>query len=517
MSYLSLGLNLPAMFVLDPWCMLQKAAASQSQQVAYAALLVRLHSSQRLITEAPFSTEEIIASPVQSELEICVAAVSTSIADQSMATRSIESAWSFDVLATNLLVLSQPTTSAVPTDDSELSFCNQVEEQAQFNDFFQQESDHSCLDLSFDLEASFGDHHTSVHFNNEFDFETSFQGENDSSMGECYFSEDSLEVQSVQPLSNPLQTSSSGVATLSQEETPHFEIYNQMLEDLLGFSDLMSFEPVSTPLPSNLSEPNSLASTTAHVEADMQESSESLIENSIMSFYSRSELENFFADMSHQFELNLGLDDEASFGDQHLSVHVNEFYLESSCEIENHVHLDRSHCLEESFDVQEANNSAEDETRLEIYNQMLQDLLGSALNSMESTATPSSSSTVKTFIRPRRHKSSNLTISELSKSCSTSSLESTSDLCDSCDSSPEAEAIDFSSSPKEILGNSFHSIHITDELEDHFIEDGKHSFCLGDQSLDIDMLLKDLDLNHSFCFDISHSSFDLDTYLELEP
>ncbi|EGF98152.1 uncharacterized protein MELLADRAFT_113780 [Melampsora larici-populina 98AG31] len=520
MSYLSLGLNLPAMFLLNPLCVFNKVAVSQSPQAAYDALLVRLHSNQKLITGPSFSTEEIaIASPVQ----ICAAAVSTINVDESMATRSIESTWSLDVSATHSPVLKLTSmfrgqTSSGQTDESELSFCSEAKEQTHPDESFQHQSDYSCLDLSFDLEASFGDRHTSVHFDKEFAFETSFQAENYSSINEYCLPEHSLQLQSV-----CLQTSSSTIANFSQNEIPHLQIYNQMLEDLLGFS------PINSPEPSQISSsslvPSLLTSATPtscdSIDSVSQENIESHLENSIRSFCSRSELS--FGDHNDHFDLDLSIEGEESFGDLNLSVHMdNEFNVELSFGGKFHYNLEESFYVHEAIDSSitapsPAEPLAEEETpQLEIYNQILQELLGcSDLNSLDSTSTPPTTSTRlipstanKTFIKPRHRRSDS---SDLETLCSSRSVSSKSSppkfvTCDSCGPSPDPEKpTNFLQSPSDLLEKPFNSILITDEL----IEVETQHFAHADQSLDIDTFLRLMDLDHSFGLEFN---LDLETY-----
>ncbi|EGF98153.1 uncharacterized protein MELLADRAFT_113781 [Melampsora larici-populina 98AG31] len=525
MSYLSLGLNLPAMFLMNPLCVFKKVAVSQSPQAAYDALLVRLHSNQKLITGTSFSTEEMsIASPVQRELAICAAALTTINADESMPTHSIESTWSFDVSATDSPVLSlasmsrDSTTSFGRTNESELSFCSEAEGQTHPDESFQHQSDHSCLDLSFDVEASFGDRHTSVHFDKEFDFETSFQAENYSSINEYCLPEHSLQLQSV-----CLQTSSSTIANFSQNEIPHLQIYNQMLEDLLGFSPIDSSEPPQMSSSSRL--PSSLTSATPKIcdsiDSVSQENIESHLENFIRSFCSRSELS--FGDHNDHFDLDLSIEGEESFGDLNLSVHMdNEFNVELSFGGKFHYNLEESFYVHEAIDSSitapsPAEPLAEGETpQLEIYNQMLQELLGcSDLNSLDSTSTPPTTSTRlipstanKTFIKPRHCRSDS---SDLETLCSSRSVSFKSPppkfvTCDSCGPSPDPEKpTNFLQSPLDLLEKPFNSILITDEL----IEVETQHFAHADQSLDIDTFLRLMDLDHSFGLEIN---LDLETY-----
>ncbi|KAH9816572.1 hypothetical protein DFH28DRAFT_1094907 [Melampsora americana] len=479
MSYLSLGLNLHAMFVMNPLCMFKKAAVtvSQSPQAAYDDLVARLHSSQKLITGPVSLTEEIvITSPLDNEHVIRKTSVLTT------------------------------TALKLVHNDSDL--------ETRLDTSFEDQDSHSCLDLSFDLEVSFGDRHLSVHLDNEFDLETCFQREGYFLTDDFYSLEPSIVARSMSRLglSSFLQTSEN----LSHEEIPHIEIYNQMLEDLLGFSTLKPSEP--TPVLPTSTLPHSLPSNksiTISPECHIQDLFDSRIDESIRSFpSSKSELS--FDHQSDIFDLDLSGDDEASFGDQHLSVHMDEdFNVEFSFAGARVFHLDVSRCLEESFDVQNAIESLERNTELpvvkplaqadiphfEIYDQMLQDFLGPDLNPLEPFSTPSTASMA--FIKPRRRRSSCLETLCSSRRVSLTSLESNL-ICDSRGSSldPEKEKYSFQST-SNLIDKLFNSICIIDEL----VELETSSLSHSDQHFDLEIFLKIIDLDHSF---------DLNINLELE-
>ncbi|KAH9815953.1 hypothetical protein DFH28DRAFT_892381 [Melampsora americana] len=417
MSYLSLGLNLPAMFAMHPFCIFKKATISQSKQAAYVSHVDKLHSNQKLITGPSILTEEIsIPSPAQSDLPIFEAIVPTTAALESITLASVEPVLEQSL---NILESCQTTTSAVQNDDSELFFCNEIMEYKLYPDgSFQNDNDHSCFDLDFDFEASFGDHHISVHLDPDFDCEISFNSHQENhSLDQSNSSDDPITMNPIQRIerSTSLQSSYMG-ENLSQEETPQFQIYNQMLKDLLGLSESVSLE---LSLPYFSSEPQSL--TPSHDLMNSVSMAQSLIEESYGSYIDWSssnisleyELEQFFENQSDSFDFDLSIKTDASSGDHQLSVHIDQDLLNPLFAEEDDFHFDQSYPHEVQgsicFSPPEVDR-LEEIPDLEIYNQMLQDLLGSSdLNSLGFTSNSLITFTTgKTFKKPRRQSSSGL-------------------------------------------------------------------------------------------------------------
>ncbi|KAH9816044.1 hypothetical protein DFH28DRAFT_1081904 [Melampsora americana] len=468
MSYLSLGLNLPAMFAMHPFCIFKKATISQSKQAAYVAHVDKLHPNQKLITGPSILTEEIsIPSPAQSDLPIFEAIVPTTAALESITLASVEPVLEQSL---NILESCQTTTSAVQNDDSELFFCNEIMEYKLYPDgSFQNDNDHPCFDLDFDFEASFGDHHISVHLDPDFDCEISFNSHQEN---------------------HSLDHAQLHFNHLSQEETPQFQIYNQMLKDILGLSEFVSLE---LSLPYFSSEPQSL--TPSHDLMNSVSMAQSLIEESYGSYIDWSssnisleyELEQVFENQSDSFDFDLSIKTEASFGDHLLSVHIDQDLLNPLFAEEDDFHFDQSHPHEVqgsiSFSPPEVER-LEEIPDLEIYNQMLQDLLGSSdINSLESTSNSLTTFTTgKTLEKPRRQSSFGLLPkSFLSKSTSYKSEFDSSD------------SHEFSSV------NSFQSKLIIDELEDELSKGEEQVVFHVDQSFKIEFYSKFIDLNDTFC------------------